>query len=188
VVVRRHKQWYLLNSSPGNLSHDKNNKKGKASGQYFGGIVKLRLLAFFVTFASSSVFATLLAGAGFTNISSRDLGVLRKDATLALRYNPTIQTLTHPKRTATIRPAKWGVVSSQFGSPSMLNGVANKGIGAAATRSMPSMWQISNQVAFNTWLQYHPSPNSACQDDGYASFGANSTNEVSCDRRLQSRI
>jgi hypothetical protein len=173
---------------PGNLSHDKNNKKGKASGQYFGGIVKLKLLAFFVTFASSSVFATLLAGAGFTNISSKDLGVLRKDATLALRYNPTTRTLPHSKRTATIRPAKWGVVSSQFGSPSMLNGVANKGIGAAATRSLPSMWQISNQVAFNTWLQYHPSPNSACQDDGYASFGANSTNEVSCDRRLQSRI
>jgi hypothetical protein len=70
----------------------------------------------------------------------------------------------------------------------MLKGAANKGIGTAAMRSIPSMWQISNQVAFNTWLQYHPSPNSVCQDDSYASFGANSTNEVSCDRRLQSRI
>lgn len=150
--------------------------------------MKLKLLAFFVTFASSSVFATFVAGAGLTSISSRDLGVLRKDATLALTYNPTIRTLTHPKRTATIRPAKLGVVSPQSGSPIMLNGAGNKGIGAAATRSMPSIWQISNQVAFNTWIQYHPSPNSVCQDDSYASFGANSTNEVSCDRRLQSRI
>jgi hypothetical protein len=79
-------------------------------------------------------------------------------------------------------------VSPQSGSPSMLKGAANKGIGAAATRSMPSMWQIGNQVALNTWIQYHPSPNSVCQDDRYSSFGANSTNEVSCDRRLQSRI
>jgi hypothetical protein len=150
--------------------------------------VKLKLLAFFFTFASSSVFAAFVAGTGLTGISSRDLGVLRKDATLAVRYNPAIRTLAHPKRTATIRPVKWGVVWPQFGSPSMLNGVANKGIGAAATRSMPSMWQISNQVAFNTWLQYHPSPNSVCQDDSYASFGANSTNEVSCDWRLQTRI
>jgi hypothetical protein len=177
-----------LNSSQATLATIRTTKKVRRLGSILGGIVKLKLLAFFVTFASSSVFATLLAGAGFTNISSRDLGVLRKDATLVVSYNPIIRTLAHPKRTATIRPAKWGVVSSQFGSPSMLNGVANKGIGAAATRSLPSMWQISNQVAFNTWLQYHPSPNSACQDDGYASFGANSTNEVSCDRRLQSRI
>ena len=150
--------------------------------------MKLKLLALFVTFASSSVFATFVAGAGLTRISSRDLAVLRKDATLALTYNPAIRTLAHPKRTATIRPAKGGVVSPQSGSPSMLKGAANKGIGAAATRSIPSMWQISNQVAFNTWLHYHPSPNSVCQDDSYSSFGANSTNEVSCDRRLQSRI
>jgi hypothetical protein len=150
--------------------------------------VKLKLLVFFLTFATSSVFATFVAGAGLTSISSKDLGVLGKDAILAVKCNPAIRTLTHPKRAATIRPAKLGVVSSQFGSPSMLNGVANKGIGAAATRSVPSMWQISNQVAFNTWIQYHPSPNSVCQDDSYSSFGANSTNEVSCDRRLQSRI
>ena len=177
-----------MNSSSGNLSHDWNNKKSKASGQYFGGIVKLKLLAFFVTFTSSSVFATLLAGAGLTSISSKDLGVLRKDTIFAVRCSPTIRTLAHPKRTATIRPVKLGVASSQFGSPNMLKGAANKGTGAAAMRSMPSMWQISNQVAFNTWIQYHPSPNSVCQDDSYASFGANSTNEVSCDRRLQSRI
>lgn len=150
--------------------------------------MKLKLLALFVTFASSSVFAVLLASGGLTTISSKDLGVVRKDSTLAVKCNPTIRTLTHPKRAATIRPARWGVVSSQFGSPSMLNGVANKGIGVAAKRSVPSMWQISNQVALNTWIQYHPSPNSVCQDDSYSSFGANSTNEVSCDRRLQSRI
>jgi hypothetical protein len=147
------------------------------------GIVKLKLLAFFVAFASSSVFATFVAGAGLTSISSRDLRVPRKDATLAVKYDLAIRTLAHPKRTATMRPAKSSVVSSQSGSPSMLKGAASKGIGGAATRSMPSMWQISNQVAFNTWLQYHPSPNSVCQDDS-----ANSTNEVSCDRRLQSRI
>jgi hypothetical protein len=150
--------------------------------------VKLKLLAVFVTVASSSVFAVLLASGGLTTISSKDLGVVHKGTILAVRYNPAIRTLTHPKRTATIRSAKLGAVSSQFGSPSMLNGVATKGIGAAAERSMPSMWQISNQVAFNTWIQYHPSPNSVCQDDSYSSFGANSTNEVSCDRRLQSRI
>jgi hypothetical protein len=150
--------------------------------------VKLKLLALFVTFASSSVFAVFVAGAGLTSLSPRDLGVLRIDATLAVKCNPTIRTLTHPKRSATLRPVKLGVASSQFGSPSMLKGAANKGIGAAPTRSVPSMWQISNQVAFNTWIQYHPSPNSVCQDDSYASFGANSTNEVSCDRRLQSRI
>ena len=150
--------------------------------------MKLKLLAFLVTFASSSVFAVLLASGGLTTTSSKALGVLHKDATLSVKCNPAIRTLAHPKRAATIRPAKWGVVSSQSGSPSMLNGVANKGIGAAATRSVPSMWQISNQVAFNTWIQYHPSPNSVCQDDSYSSFGANSTNEVSCDRRLQSGI
>ena len=150
--------------------------------------MKLKLLALFVTFASSSVFATFVVGAGLTSLSPRDLAVLRKDATLAVKCNPAIRTLTHPKRTATIRPAKLAAVSPQSGSPSMLNGVANNGIGTAATRSVPSMWQISNQVAFNTWLQYHPSPNSVCQDDSYSSFGANITNEVSCDRRLQSRI
>jgi hypothetical protein len=150
--------------------------------------MKLKLLVFFVTFATSSVFAAFVAGAGLTSISSRDLGVLRKHATLAARHKPGTRTTAHAKRTATIRPAKLGVVSSKSSNPSMLNGVANKGIGSAATRSMPSMWQISNQVAFNTWIQYHPSPNSVCQDDSYSSFGANSTNEVSCDRRLQSRI
>jgi hypothetical protein len=150
--------------------------------------VKLKLLAFFVTFASSSVFAVLLASGGLTSISSKDLGVLRKGTILAVRCSPTIRTIAHAKRGATLRPVKLGVASSQFGRPSMLKGAANKGIGTAAMRSIPSMWQISNQVAFNTWLQYHPSPNSVCQDDSYASFGANSTNEVSCDRRLQSRI
>lgn len=150
--------------------------------------MKLKLLSLFVTFASSSVFATFVACTGLSSISSKDLGVLHKDATLTVKCNPTIRTLTHPKRTATIRSAKLAAVSPQSGSPSMLKGAANKGIGAAATRSMPSMWQIGNQVALNTWIQYHPSPNSVCQDDRYSSFGANSTNEVSCDRRLQSRI
>jgi hypothetical protein len=149
--------------------------------------VKLKLLALFVTFASSSVFATFVAGTGLTSLSPGDLGVLRKNATIAVRCNPAIRTFTHPKRTATIRSAKLAAVSPRSGSPNILKG-ANKGIGASATRSVPSMWQISNQVAFNTWIQYHPSPNSVCQDDSYASFGANSTNEVSCDRRLQSRL
>jgi hypothetical protein len=135
-----------------------------------------------------SVFSTSLARKGLASISSKDLEVPHKDTSLAVRYNPTIRTLPHPKRTAIIRPIKLGVVSSQFGSPSMLNGVANKGMGVAATLSMPSMWQISNQVAFNTWLHYHPSPNSVCQDDSYTSFGANSTNEVGCDWRLQAGI
>jgi hypothetical protein len=149
--------------------------------------VKLKVLALFITFASSSVFAVLLASGRLTSISSKDLGVLRKDATLAVKYNPAIRRPAHPKRTATIRAVKRGAVSPQPSSPSILKGAANKGNGAAATRSVPSMWQISNQVAFNTWIQYHPSPNSVCQDDSYASLGANSTNEVSCDRRLQSR-
>ena len=112
--------------------------------------MKLKLLTVFLTFTSSSVFAVLLASGGLTSISSKDLGVLRKGTILAVKCSPTIRTIAHAKRGATLRPVKLGVASSQFGSPNMLKGAANKGTGAAAMRSIPSTWQISNQVAFNT--------------------------------------
>jgi hypothetical protein len=167
----------------------------KRLGNCGGGIVKpgghlwLKLFAFFVvTFASSS-FAAVLAGTAQSSICSEELALLGKPRLLGASYPSTSQAVTGSKLSTTCRPVKWMADAPQLKRRGhTLKDVVAKGIGSGIKPSAPSAWQISNQVALNTWLYFHRSPNSDCLDDRYASYGANSSNEVSCDWRLQLRL
>lgn len=168
---------------------------GKRLGNYGEGIVKpgghlwLKLFACFVlTFASSS-FAAVLAGTSPSSICSEGLALLGKPRVLGASFPSTSQAVTGSKLSTTRRPLKRIADAPQLKRQGhALKDVVAKRIGSGIRPSAPSAWQISNQVALNTWLYLHRSPNSGCLDDRYASYGANSSNEVSCDWRLQLRI
>ncbi len=153
------------------------------------GHLRLKLFAFFVvTFASSS-FAAVLAGTALSSICSEELALLCRPSRLAASYASTTHIITYSKRSATREPVKRIAGTTLFRRQGhALKEVAAKGFGSGIKPSAPSAWQISNQVALNTWLYFHRSPNSDCLDDRYASYGANSSNEVSCDWRLQLRL
>ena len=139
-----------------------------------------------VTVALWSVCDEVPADRNLSGVCSGDLKGVLNAKTVAFSYNSASHKITHLGPTATTRRLKWNSGAHKFRASSLTpKGTAATGIGRAMKRSVPSGWQMSNQVAFNTWLYYHPSPNSACQDDMYATLGANSSNEISCDWRLQ---